>query len=141
MHSKLRLNKFYPHMSEQDLQAFYGHFLALEEMTKPEWKRFVDNGELLRTNISARWPGWNDLNQINLADFYRKLGFKKYLSVFFGTFGYQIQNLKLSKESVKRHLKDPNTSKKDRIPLRNPKGPVKRIKTDSHKYFTSVFFF
>ena len=59
MHSKLRLNKFYPHMSEQDLQAFYGHFLALEEMTKPEWKRFVDNGELLRTNISARWPGWN----------------------------------------------------------------------------------
>ena len=41
-------------MSEQDLQAFYGHFLALEEMTKPEWKRFVDNGELLRTNISAQ---------------------------------------------------------------------------------------
>ena len=78
MHSKLRLKKFYPRMSEQDLQAFYGHFLALEEMTKPEWKRFVDNGELLRTNISARWPGWDELNQINLADFYRQLGFKKY---------------------------------------------------------------
>ena len=75
MHSKLRLKKFYPHMSEQDLQAFYGHFLALEEMTKPEWKRFVDNGELLRTNISARWPGWEELNQINLAEFYKKLGF------------------------------------------------------------------
>ena len=94
-------------MSEQDLQAFYGHFLALEEMTKPEWKRFVDNGELLRTNISARWPGWNDLNQINLADFYRKLGFKKYLSVFFGTFGYQIQNLKLS-SGQKGRKKRPN---------------------------------
>lgn len=76
MHSKLRLRKFYPHMSEQDLQAFYGHFLALEEMTKPEWKRFVDNGELLRTNISARWPGWEELNQINLAEFYKKFGFK-----------------------------------------------------------------
>ena len=45
-------------------------------MTKPEWKRFVDNGELLRTNISARWPGWEELNQINLAEFYKKLGFK-----------------------------------------------------------------
>ena len=77
MHSKLRLKQFYPNMSEQDLQAFYGHFLALEEMTKPEWKRFVDNGELLRTNITARWPGWVELNQINLAEFYRKSGFRK----------------------------------------------------------------
>ena len=71
-HSLKRVNQHYPSISSLDLDAFYGQFLKLENMTRLEWADMVESGELLKVNLTSRYPSWNDVNQIDLNEFYQK---------------------------------------------------------------------
>ena len=64
MHSVNRLHRFYPNITLLDLNAFYGHFRKLENMTKFEWNKFISSGKMATSNLTDLYPNWADINSI-----------------------------------------------------------------------------
>ena len=64
MHSVNRLHQFYPNITLLDLNAFYGHFRKLENMTKFEWNKFISSGKMATSNLTDLYPSWADINSV-----------------------------------------------------------------------------
>ena len=71
MHSRARKERFYPHVNDSMLSAFYGSFIRLNGLEREEWEDMVYGGTYLEFASKREiHESWKDLLDIDLREFF-----------------------------------------------------------------------